>query len=100
MLISFPNNISTSALPNPDLMNPTSIHIKTVTDNKGLLCRIFVLGVGDGQIPLENEVGGQAAVGMGAIMCMPVRVVVLVYWLSLTPGVLEAGPDKMEGIPA
>ena len=51
-------------------MNAAGIHINTVAHAKGLLLRVLVLGVGDGQLATQNQMCGQPAVRVWPVVCI------------------------------
>ena len=51
-------------------MNAAGININTVAHAKGLLLRVLVLGVGDGQLATHNQMCGQPAVRVWPVVCI------------------------------
>lgn len=53
-------------------MNPSSLDIDSLTHSICLLLGIRLLGIGDGQLALGDQVGSQASVGVWAVMVVSV----------------------------
>lgn len=56
---SFTDDICTAFRPHPDFMNFAGLDIDPITNGVGDFLRAFVLGVGDRQLPSENQVRGE-----------------------------------------
>lgn len=70
--ISFSNDVCTALRSHPDLVDATSLDIDTITHAVCLLLGFFLLGIRDRQLPFENQVRGQASVGVGTVVGVPV----------------------------
>lgn len=69
-----PDNISTSLTPHPNLMPPSRIHIQSPAYPKRLFRGLRIIRVRDRELSGEDEVGGQAGVLVGWVVCVAGRV--------------------------
>lgn len=68
---SLPYHVGATILPDPDLVEPLRIDIDSVANPIGLLLGRFILRKRDGQLPVEDQMRGQATVRMGRVICVP-----------------------------
>jgi hypothetical protein len=70
---SLSNHIRTSLVAHPHLVQPPSVYIDPRTRAKSLLSRLFVVGIGDGQSTIEDEMCCESIVGMRRIVSVAAR---------------------------
>lgn len=65
---SLPNHILATILPHPHLMYPASLDIHPLTYPVSSLPRVFVTGICNRHATTEDQVRGEAAMGVGSIV--------------------------------
>ncbi|ELQ36255.1 hypothetical protein OOU_Y34scaffold00666g116 [Pyricularia oryzae Y34] len=58
----FSNNVGAASLADPDFMQSTSVDIDPTAHAKSLFGGILILGISDGELAIEDEMGGEAVV--------------------------------------
>lgn len=66
----FSNNVGAASLADPDFMQSTSVDIDPTAHAKSLFGGILILGISDGELAIEDEMGGEAVVGMWGVVCI------------------------------
>lgn len=70
--VSFSNDVCTPLRAHPDLMNTTSIHVDPIAHAVCLLFGIFLFRIGNRKLTFDDQMGGQALVGVRAVVGVPV----------------------------
>lgn len=67
-ICSFTNNICTAITSHPYFVEPASIDINSVSHGKGHFLGTLIIRVCDGQLPSQDEMGGETRMGMRTVM--------------------------------
>lgn len=65
---SFTNDICAARVADPNLVDALCIDVKAGAGTERLLGRALVLGIGDGELAVENQMGGQAVMRVRRIV--------------------------------
>ena len=60
-MYSFAYNVRAAFIAHPDFMDSLSINIDSGSDAEGLLFRLRIFGIGDGQLSAQDEVRSEPA---------------------------------------
>ena len=68
IFVSFSNDVGTALCANPNLVYLSSVNVDPLTYAVCFLLRVFLLRIGNCKLPLENQMGRQAAVGVWSVV--------------------------------
>jgi hypothetical protein len=70
--ISFSNDVCTALGPHPHLVDTASLDVDSIAHGICFLLSIFVLGISNRELSFQDQMRGQACVGVGRIVGVPV----------------------------
>lgn len=68
---SFSNDIGTSLIANPYFMHAAGVYVDTVADAISNLVGVLVLGISDGKVPTQDQMGCQTTMRMRGVVRVP-----------------------------
>ena len=68
IFVSFSNDVGTALCAHPNLVYSSSVNVDPLADAVRLLLCVVFFRIGNCKLPLENQMGRQAAVGVWSVV--------------------------------